>query len=476
MPDKKSFFGMFKSAQKKAADLASDARAKIQGISDPSKDPGMVKAAMQVEHEIARLRDAFDWKSTYTALNASKSEITPLASLVYSRAVKRVWADSVLEAKERKYLNWLQTALELTQDDVSKIRFKEESRVLKEVLYASFEDGVIDNDEIRRVQSLIGDMGKSAHKVTTEFLKESGWPLLQKSLEGVAFENRDGVDGMKPLFDNVIKLVGILGIHGSEIAEPLRQAGTRVLSVVLSECESSEKLTEKDEEAIDWILEAFHLPSVYLDYVRERKSEIRLIEDFSKGKLPTVERRLLDGWELRTSEIVHCRIKDVDVDCKWRTPSGEPKEDDFVGTLLITNLRILFMDKDKEREWSISYRSLTNMRILKTRFSYTKGKKTFTYLLSDEDRLSLKVLRRVKDLANKRVGNDVDGLNLPSRHISKDVRQRIWTDYGGRCAECGSTQYLEFDHIIPHSKGGSNEANNIQLLCRKCNLEKSDSI
>ena len=476
MPDKKSFFGMFKSAQKRAADLASGARAKIQGISDPSKDPGMVNAAMQVEHEIDRLRDAFDWKSTYTALNASKSEITPLASLVYSRAVKRVWADSVLEAKERKYLNWLQEALELTQDEVSKIRFKEESRVLKEVLYASFEDGVIDNDEIRRVQSLIGDMGKAAYKVSTEFLKESGWPLLQKSLERVAFENRDGVDGMKPLFDNVIKLVGILGIHGSEIAEPLRQAGMRVLAVVLNECEVAERLTAKDEEAIDWILEAFRLPLDHRDYARERKSEIRLIEDFSKGKLPTVGRHLLNDWELKTSEIVHCHIEDVDVECKWRTPSGESKDEDFSGTLLITNLRILFMDECADREWQVSYRSLTNMRIHQESFTYTKGKKTFTYEITDEDRISLKVLRRVKDLANKRVGNDVDGLNLPSRHISKDVRQRVWTDYGGRCAECGSTLYLEFDHIIPHSKGGSNEANNIQLLCRKCNLEKSDSI
>ena len=36
--------------------------------------------------------------------------------------------------------------------------------------------------------------------------------------------------------------------------------------------------------------------------------------------------------------------------------------------------------------------------------------------------------------------------------------------------------YLEYDHIIPVSKGGSNTAANIQLLCRRCNGKKSDKI
>ncbi|MBF0103144.1 MAG: HNH endonuclease, partial [Desulfobacterales bacterium] len=41
---------------------------------------------------------------------------------------------------------------------------------------------------------------------------------------------------------------------------------------------------------------------------------------------------------------------------------------------------------------------------------------------------------------------------------------------------CGSRENLEYDHIIPVSKGGSNTARNIELLCEKCNREKSDKI
>ena len=45
-----------------------------------------------------------------------------------------------------------------------------------------------------------------------------------------------------------------------------------------------------------------------------------------------------------------------------------------------------------------------------------------------------------------------------------------------KCVQCGSKENIEFDHIIPHSKGGSNTYRNIQLLCERCNSEKSAKI
>jgi len=44
------------------------------------------------------------------------------------------------------------------------------------------------------------------------------------------------------------------------------------------------------------------------------------------------------------------------------------------------------------------------------------------------------------------------------------------------CVECGSQERLEYDHIIPVSKGGSNTERNIQLLCEKCNRGKAAAI
>ncbi|HYT37624.1 MAG TPA: HNH endonuclease signature motif containing protein [Ktedonobacteraceae bacterium] len=73
------------------------------------------------------------------------------------------------------------------------------------------------------------------------------------------------------------------------------------------------------------------------------------------------------------------------------------------------------------------------------------------------------------------------GLNADanSRHIPQDVRNAVWQRDQGRCVQCGvggPGAYLEFDHIIPYSKGGASTTGNVQLLCRNCNLKKGDRI
>lgn len=57
------------------------------------------------------------------------------------------------------------------------------------------------------------------------------------------------------------------------------------------------------------------------------------------------------------------------------------------------------------------------------------------------------------------------------------IRRDNWT-----CQKCGNSVFkepnllLEVDHIIPVSKGGKTEPNNLQTLCWKCNREKSDKL
>jgi 5-methylcytosine-specific restriction endonuclease McrA len=63
-----------------------------------------------------------------------------------------------------------------------------------------------------------------------------------------------------------------------------------------------------------------------------------------------------------------------------------------------------------------------------------------------------------------------------TRRVSRQVRRIVWQRDGGRCVECEVGYDLHFDHIIPWSKGGSNEVENIQLLCVNCNLRKAANI
>jgi hypothetical protein len=60
--------------------------------------------------------------------------------------------------------------------------------------------------------------------------------------------------------------------------------------------------------------------------------------------------------------------------------------------------------------------------------------------------------------------------------IPDETQIFVWNRCGGACVKCGSQENLAFDHIIPHSLGGSNSRRNLQLLCDPCNLKKSNKI
>jgi|GEM_PF-4495220 len=60
--------------------------------------------------------------------------------------------------------------------------------------------------------------------------------------------------------------------------------------------------------------------------------------------------------------------------------------------------------------------------------------------------------------------------------IAPEVRRAVWIRDKGKCARCDSRERLEYDHIVPLSRGGSNTERNIELLCENCNRSKSDRV
>lgn len=56
--------------------------------------------------------------------------------------------------------------------------------------------------------------------------------------------------------------------------------------------------------------------------------------------------------------------------------------------------------------------------------------------------------------------------------LAPSVRKKVLA--AGRCAFCGTTEKLTVDHIKPYSKGGTHDIENLQCLCLRCNITKSD--
>lgn len=80
------------------------------------------------------------------------------------------------------------------------------------------------------------------------------------------------------------------------------------------------------------------------------------------------------------------------------------------------------------------------------------------------------------DAADEQSGSS-ESVAVRRRVIPTWVKLEVWKRDGGKCALCGASSDLHFDHIIPFSKGGSSDTpDNIQLLCAKHNLAKHDKI
>ena len=139
----------------------------------------------------------------------------------------------------------------------------------------------------------------------------------------------------------------------------------------------------------------------------------------------------------------------------------------------------VFLQPDFLKAWKITL-SLPKMphgivlfqnRVYQATEPYPEEELLLTVLeVADKLRKRFERLKALSDPEFARLMRD------PRERIPEKIRVFVWRRDKGQCANCGSQENLEYDHIIPISKGGSNSARNIELLCEICNRLKSDNI
>lgn len=90
----------------------------------------------------------------------------------------------------------------------------------------------------------------------------------------------------------------------------------------------------------------------------------------------------------------------------------------------------------------------------------------------DHEYIGLDELLEVGSQADVAARAETRGRGRPDREMRRAVYERD----DGRCAECGSTFDLQYDHILPVALGGATTADNLQVLCGECNQRKGKQL
>lgn len=136
-------------------------------------------------------------------------------------------------------------------------------------------------------------------------------------------------------------------------------------------------------------------------------------------------------------------------------------------------------DEIKEKYWSLI---IQKKEEIKKEYHQKKQDEENERIEQEKEQIRQELLEkeRIRQLRREVRKELVDSGDIAQekrrKAIPQDIQDKVWNRDGGKCVACGSNESLEFDHIIPFSKGGANTYRNLQLLCERCNRQKSNNI
>ena len=437
-------------------------------VIDSDRDSRIAIAAKTIENDIKAQRSTFNFDATCERIGLTGSD-RRLASLqLYSNILERAWRDQEISAGEQKFLLWLETALNLDPREVAELRRRHGHAVFEAALATAFDDGTIDASEAGRLSLIAIGLGTTVNELLKTYFRSQGERFIKAIFSAMVESGEVESSGFKRLLSNTSKL----GLSEASVLATLEPEAARMVEHVLADAKSDGVLSEQEDRTLQRLMGLLNPSSERRAYIAYEVFALRQLTQVKSGNLPTLPNP--SGLQLRAGEVVH--FHDVAQYILVRQLKSGPRQDQHVGRLTITDNRMIF--SGEFNAFTVNHRRVAEILSGESGLQLKcEGKGSGLYLFGnwgEHNELAYHVYRVAIGRAHQTI---VDRSERPSnRHIPRDVRQRVWQRCGGRCIECEANDYLEFDHIVPVAKGGSNSDKNVQLLCRRCNSKKSDNI
>ncbi|MDR3632319.1 MAG: HNH endonuclease [Isosphaeraceae bacterium] len=401
---------------------------------------------------------AFSFSEFVERCEFSRFQADDVADQLFRSLCKQAAVDGVITEQEKSHLAKVQRALAIDPDRAVRIQTETNEARYRSAVESALEDGVLSNAEsaelvsLRKRLSLDGNapLGLPATLTCTAYINAVNQIIRTGPLTGEAIRSLD-------------RLKTTLGITPVDALKMIQADATNLYRLCFTMAAQDGVITEAERRTLAWLQRESGLHDEQVAHHWDRLRRLQAIAEYRDGKLPSVATaKLLEGGEI----------------CHWHNPCRHRYETPsraiaVEGELVITSKRLMFGSPSKNFAYSPSkimdVRKLSGGLELHVNGPRGSGR----YYMNDAEEceaILVGVVRKHKYLLSSSY------TVTRTRHIPDDVKREVWDRDGGRCIRCGATEYLEFDHIIPHARGGANTVKNVQLLCRGCNGEKSDRI
>ncbi len=379
---------------------------------------------------------------------------------LYKKGATRLLEDLDEDSKDRHYLDSLQQKLRIPTDVARDIETSIKTESYTAELSEKLSDGRISEKEKAELMALRKDLNLSddaALTATKGQVTQSYKELFKQFVEDGRLSRSEREE-----LHRYQEATGLSATEASQLTTKESIGLYRRTATMI--CEDG-IITDEELEELNELQDFLDVPPGVVADCEKQMERTRELQRIREGNLPSIP---IQDLMLNGSEICHWRSQ-----CTYTYNTANGNSRSVSGELVVTSSNIILTDTDKPLQFKLDHIMNIEMASNRLVLSLTRKKGQGAYRVPNPDKLEA-ILHALCRGANRVTPDETDSSR--SRHIPDDIKTRVWRRDGGKCVKCGATDYLEYDHIIPFSKGGANTANNIQLLCRKCNMSKGNEI